>query len=99
MNGQHIQELRKNLPEFSGLYQEIRELKEKLSGVEEKLEKLEVSMAEAKEMYDALKSILRVLSMLEKGCIFIVQISAAVGAMYASWKYVLVKIAEHIRNS
>ena len=99
MNGQHMQEQRKNPPECSGLYQEIRELKEKLSGVEEKLEKLEVSIAEAKEMYDALKSILRVFSMIEKGCIFIVKISAAVGAMYASWKYVLAKIAEHIRNS
>lgn len=77
----------------------VYELQNQIRDLTEQIKELEKFREETKEMYEGIKSILKVFSMIEKFCIWLVKVSAAVAAMYAGWRFIGKQLAENLKSA
>lgn len=72
------------------------ELLQKLTELLHRLDTLEEQVKETKEIYDNIKSVAKVFSLLEKLCVFLVKAGAVVGGAYAAYKFIVADIASKV---
>lgn len=81
--------------EMEGMRGEIADLNKKLADINETMLLYMTQNAELLDIYKGFKATVRVFGMVERFCVFLLKVSAAAAALWATWKYIIMQTIQH----
>ena len=77
---------------------QMHEMTQQMEILQEKINTFEKSMEDAAEIWNNLRSVLRVFALFEKFCVWVIKIAGFCAALYAGWKIVILEFARYIKG-